>query len=80
MAFVENIIHNKTNLDRILQLKRKSGTRRVAANKAAAITIQCHYRGYYTRLYLLKLKSAATTIQKYWRGHIARKYGIIICN
>lgn len=79
MAFVENIIHNKTNLDRILQLKRKSGARRVAVNKVAAITIQRHYRGYYTRLHLLKLKSAAINIQKHWRGHITRKYGIIIC-
>lgn len=78
MAFAKNIIHNKTNLERILRLKRKSEARYVVAYKAAAITIQRHYRGHYTRLHLSNLKSAAITIQKYWRGHIARKYETII--
>lgn len=74
MAFVENIIQNKTSINRILQLKRRNGARRVEINNKAAITIQRHYRGHYTRLYLFKLKLAAIVIQKHWKGYIARKY------
>lgn len=73
MAFVEHIIFNETNTDLKLQLKQRNGTRYIEANNMAAITIQRHYRGYYSRVYISKLHLAATIIQKHWRGYTARK-------
>ncbi|XP_060870279.1 uncharacterized protein LOC132944788 [Metopolophium dirhodum] len=74
MVFVEYITRNEKNIDNTLQLKQKNGTRFIEGNKTAAITIQRHYRGYYTRLYFSKLNVAAKIIQKYWKGYITRRY------
>lgn len=74
MAFVENIINNESSIDIILELKQKEGAKYIKANTTAAITIQRHYRGYYTRLYISKLNSAAIKIQKFWKGYMARRY------
>lgn len=77
MAFVENIIQNKSNIDSTLQSKQRKEARRATAYKKAAITIQRHYRGHYTRSYFFKLNLAAIIIQKHWRGYIGRKYSDI---
>jgi len=74
MVFVEYITRNKKNIDNTLQLKQKNGIRFIEGNETAAITIQRHYRGYYTRLYFSKLNFAAKIIQKYWKGYITRRY------
>lgn len=74
MAFVENIIDNDKNIDVILRMKRRNGARNTKAYKMAAITIQRHFRGYYTRLYISKLNLAAITIQKHWRGYMTRRF------
>jgi len=74
MVFVEYIIRTEKNLDNILQLKQRNGTQFIEGNKTAAITIQRHYRGYYTRLYFSKLNVATKIIQKHWKGYIARRY------
>ncbi|XP_016657157.1 uncharacterized protein LOC107882772 [Acyrthosiphon pisum] len=73
MVFVEYITRNENNIDNTLQLKQKMGTRFIEGNKTAAVTIQRHYRGYYTRLYFSKLNVAAKIIQKYWKGYITRR-------
>lgn len=73
MAFVDKIIHDEININVILQLKQENGTQYIDTNRMAAIIIQRHFRGYYTRAYFSKLHLAATTIQKYWKGYIARR-------
>lgn len=73
MAFVDNIIHNQRKVDTILQLKQRNGAQYIADNRVAAITIQRHYKGYYTRLNVFKLNVAALIIQKHWKGYIARR-------
>jgi len=74
MVFVENITRTEKSIDQILQLKQRNGTLFIERNKMAAITIQRHYRGYYTRLYFSKLNVAAKIIQKHWKGYITRRY------
>lgn len=74
MAFIENIIQNEININVLLQQRQKNGIHYIEANKMVAITIQRHYRGYYTRQYFLKLQLAATTIQKHWKKCMAKRY------
>ncbi|XP_026823385.1 spermatogenesis-associated protein 17 [Rhopalosiphum maidis] len=74
MVFIENITRIERGIDNILQLKQRNGTRIIEGNKTAAITIQRHFRGYYTRLYFSKLNVAAKVIQKHWKGYITRRY------
>lgn len=74
MAFMENIISDEIiNTDLKLQLKQRNSTQYNEAEMAAT-TIQRHYKGYYTRVYISKLHLAATIIQKHWRRYMARKY------
>lgn len=80
MVFVENITRNEKDTDNTLQLKQRNGSRFIEGNKMAAIIIQRHYRGYYTRLYFSKLNVAAKVIQKYWKGYVTRRYtNYILC-
>lgn len=71
MAFIDNIINNEQILDTISKIKPKIGAQNI---EKAAITIQRHYKGFYTRSYISKLNLAATVIQKNWRRYIARRY------
>jgi hypothetical protein len=73
MAFVENIINNQLNIDTILKEKQRNGVQYIEAHRLAAITIQRHYKGYYTRLYFLKLNLAAIIIQKHWKEYMAKR-------
>lgn len=77
MAFVENITRNEKSIDNILQSKQRNGIRYIESNKMAAINIQRHYKGYYTRQYFSKLNAAANIIQKHWKGYITRRYRLI---
>lgn len=76
MSFVkDNNGFNETNIDVILQSKQRNGIHQyIEINKTAAITIQRYYRGYHTRIYILKLNLAAIVIQKYWKGYLTRRY------
>lgn len=60
----------------LLQIKLKNEARNTKANNMAAITIQRHFRGYYTRLYISKLNLAAITVQKHWKGYMTRRCNI----
>lgn len=73
MAFVENIINNQRNINTILQMKQRNGAQYIETHRVAAIIIQRHYKGYYTRLHFLKLNLAAIIIQKHWKGYMAKR-------
>lgn len=73
MAFVEDIINNEIEIERILQLEQECGYAQHITATKAAIIIQRHYRGHYTRLYISMLNSAAVIIQRLWKRYTFKK-------